>query len=483
MSDCSFRALIVDDDPTTHHLLPLAFGREGFLCDVATSGAQALDLCRERRYDVVVTDLDVPDMNGRRLVRELLSCMSGSRIIVHTAEIAPKIARELIAEGVDDIVCKPLDYALFASKIWAVLVRNHQKATYQPSDCGTQFATGNPLASQALGEPDRERVGSFQLKRQLGAGAMGEVYEAEQFPLGRPCAIKLMKASLSSDSVARARFEREARAVAGLSHWNTVRVFDFGATSHGRFYYAMELVPGESLEDIVAVSGPLPPERVIHLLLQTCDALHEAHQVGLIHRDLKPSNIMAVRDPGRYDVVKVVDFGLAKECLCKNLNDVTVLTQSGSICGSPGYMAPEQVLESTTLDHRVDIYSLGITAFFLTTGRLPFPETATVRTLMAHVNDKVPHPSTINLDLPKDLECVILKCLEKAPEDRFESVQKLRQALERCESAMKWTQRQAKHWWEQVYREDAARARFWQDDTSLVLASEIPVDNDQLVKA
>src|SRR5690606_2926689 len=106
-----------------------------------------------------------------------------------------------------------------------------------------------------------------------------------------------------------------------------------------------------------------------------------------------------------------------------------------------------------------------------------------VRTLMAHVNDKVPHPSTINLDLPKDLESVILRCLEKAPEDRYESVQKLRQALENCSNAMKWTQRQAKHWWEQVYREDAARARFWHDDTSLVLTPDIPAANEQLVEA
>jgi eukaryotic-like serine/threonine-protein kinase len=185
-----------------------------------------------------------------------------------------------------------------------------------------------------------KQLGQYVLKRRLGAGGMGEVYQAEHQLLKRPCAVKLIKPDKQTDPAALARFEREVQATAKLTHWNTVEIFDYGHADDGTFYYAMELLPGLSLEDLVKFHGPVPAERAVHFLRQACAALTEAHAKGLIHRDLKPANLFAAERGGVYDVVKLLDFGLVREQ--KRAQDLK-LTQPGSFSGSPLYMCPEQV--------------------------------------------------------------------------------------------------------------------------------------------
>ncbi|MBL9123519.1 MAG: serine/threonine protein kinase, partial [Planctomycetaceae bacterium] len=182
-----------------------------------------------------------------------------------------------------------------------------------------------------------KQLGQYRLRELLGAGGMGEVYLAEHQLLKRPCAVKLIRANQATDPRALARFEREVRATAKLSHWNSVEVFDYGRTDDGSFYYVMEYLPGMSLAELVRRHGPLPPERVVHLLRQTCDALREAHSFGLIHRDIKPGNIFAAERGGVHDVAKLLDFGLVKPL--SEAHD-THLTQDGAITGSPLYMSP-----------------------------------------------------------------------------------------------------------------------------------------------
>jgi serine/threonine-protein kinase len=271
---------------------------------------------------------------------------------------------------------------------------------------------------------------------------MGEVYLAEHTLLKRPCAIKLIRPGKAADPLAVARFEREVRATATLTHWNTVAIFDYGSTDDGTFYYVMEYLP-------------LSYERAIHLLLQTCEALREAHSIGLIHRDVKPGNLFAARVGAVNDVAKLLDFGLAKSMV---RSDGLELTQDGAITGSPLYMSPEQALDDHEPDARSDIYSLGAVAYYMLTGRPPFKETTPMRVLIAHAREPVTPPSDHRPDIPRDLEEIVLRCLAKQPEDRFQDVAALAQALADCESAGKWTRHRAADWWESIHRPEPATA-------------------------
>ena len=178
---------------------------------------------------------------------------------------------------------------------------------------------------------EARQLGQYQLRQRIGSGGMGEVYLAEHQLLKRPCAIKLIRPEKAGDPRVLARFEREVRLTAKLSHWNSIDIYDYGHTSDGTFYYVMEYLPGTNLDEMVNHYGPLPPERVIHFLSQTCYALQEAHRLGLVHRDIKPANIFAAQRGGLYDVAKLLDFGLAKPVSGGETPDVT---QEGMISGS-----------------------------------------------------------------------------------------------------------------------------------------------------
>ena len=291
---------------------------------------------------------------------------------------------------------------------------------------------------------EAKRLGQYRLLKLLGAGAMGEVYLAEHRMLKRPCAIKLIHPAQAGNPRVLARFEREVRMTARLSHWNTVEIFDYGSTDDGTFFYVMEYLPGLSLEQLLDRHGPLPAERVVHVLRQTCQALREAHQVGLIHRDIKPGNIFAAQRGGVYDVVKLLDFGLVKPV---GESPSARLSQEGGISGTPLFMSPEQVRGRGDLDARSDIYSLGAVAYALLTGRPPFDGSNPMDVMIAHVRDEVECPSQHQADVPTDLERVILKCLAKSPEDRFQDVDSLEQALAECAAADQWTSWHAAIWW------------------------------------
>ena len=214
------------------------------------------------------------------------------------------------------------------------------------------------------------QFGQYRLLERLGAGGMGEVYKAEHVLLKRPCAIKLIKPRSAADSTALARFEREVRATAELTHWNTVEIYDYGHTDDGTFYYVMELLHGLSLDELVNQHGPLPPARAVHFLRQTCRALREAHASGLVHRDIKPANIFAARRGGIFDVAKLLDFGLVKQRTNEE-NKGQDVTSKGAFAGSPLFMAPEQATDFGEEDARSDIYSLGAVSYYLLTFRTP----------------------------------------------------------------------------------------------------------------
>lgn len=298
------------------------------------------------------------------------------------------------------------------------------------------------LQAQAF---EAQQLGQYRLGKRLGAGGMGEVYLAEHLLLRRPCAVKLIRPEQAGDPTNLQRFEREVQAMATLTHWNTVEIYDYGHSDNGTFYYVMEYLPGQNLEQLVSCYGPLPPARAIHLLRQVCGALSEAHNVGLLHRDIKPSNIIACERGGFYDVVKLLDFGLVHETLLGE-NDGR-LTEHGTVIGSPPFMSPEQAAGRSNLDTRSDIYSLGAVAYFLLTGQAPFVRETAMLMLMAHAYEQVVPPARLRPEVPDDLQAVVLRCLEKDPSRRFPDACSLEKALAACAAADQWTAEQAALWW------------------------------------
>jgi serine/threonine-protein kinase len=297
---------------------------------------------------------------------------------------------------------------------------------------------------------DIRRLGQYTLEEKLGEGGMGVVYRASHAMLRRPTAIKLLLPDRNGKE-ALTRFEREVRRTAMLTHPNTVTVFDYGRTTEGVFYYAMELLEGASLEEIVELDGPQPEERVIHLLEQAAGSLAEAHDAGLIHRDVKPGNILVVDRGGISDQIKVLDFGLVKDVGAGAGNGAAsepALTMADTITGTPLYVAPETVIAPETVDARTDLYSLGAVGYWLLTGTHVFDGRSVVEVLAHHVHSVPDRPSKrLGAPVSSDLEAVLLECLAKRPDDRPASAHVLRERLHACESAGRWTNARAAQWW------------------------------------
>lgn len=293
---------------------------------------------------------------------------------------------------------------------------------------------------------EARQVGQYRLRRRLGSGGMGEVFLAEHVLLRRPCAIKIIRPEQAGDPTVLSRFEREVQSTAGLTHWNTVEIYDYGRTDDGTFYYVMEYLPGLSLQELVEKSGPLPPARAVHFLRQACAALREAHARGLIHRDIKPSNVFACERGGVRDVVKLLDFGLVQST---GLTPEDLrLTMKGTILGSPPFMAPEQAAGKMT-DERSDIYSLGAVGYFLLTGQPPFVRETAMEMMLAHAYEPATSLRQSRPETPDDLDAVLLRCLEKDPSRRFSSVSELDAALSACGCAEEWTEERAAAWWQE----------------------------------
>jgi tRNA A-37 threonylcarbamoyl transferase component Bud32 len=291
------------------------------------------------------------------------------------------------------------------------------------------------------------KLGQYQLQRRLGSGGMGEVFLGEHMLLRRACAIKIIRSDQAGDPTNLSRFEREVRAMARLTHWNTVEVYDYGHAADGTFYYVMEYLPGLSLQELVERYGPLPPARAVHFLRQMCAALHEAHGNDLIHRDIKPSNVIICQRGGVHDVAKLLDFGLVQKFGLGQAD--SRLTVQGTILGSPPYMSPEQALGKNNLDARTDIYSLGGLAYFLLTGQAPFVRETAMEMLVAHVHESVTPPTDLRPEISGDLQEVILRCLEKDASKRFADADSLERALADCECGDDWDRDQAAAWWQQ----------------------------------
>ncbi len=290
-----------------------------------------------------------------------------------------------------------------------------------------------------------QRLGQYTLEEQIGQGGMGVVYRARHALLRRPTAVKLLDPKKMNDAAVQ-RFEHEVQITCRLNHPATIVIYDYGRTPEGVFYYAMEYLDGIDLQKLVERYGPQPPGRVIHILLQVCGSLYEAHTQGLVHRDIKPANVMLNRRGGEPDVVKVLDFGLVKD----------LGNQRGGeqgLAGTPLYMSPEAIQSPLAVDARSDIYSVGAVAYFLLTGRLVFEAENMSQLLQKHV-EQVPQPPSKHTrgGLSPEFEYAVMACLEKSPARRPQTARELAKLLKKCPEADSWSTEDAEAWWSRHQR-------------------------------
>jgi hypothetical protein len=291
------------------------------------------------------------------------------------------------------------------------------------------------------------QLGEYTLEELIGQGGMGKVYKARHALLRRPTAIKLLD-GVEADRDTVLRFEREVQLTSELTHPNTIQIYDYGRTREEIFYYVMEYLPGLNLGELVAVSGALPAGRVIHLLRQICGSLAEAHQRGLIHRDIKPANIMLSDRGGMFDVIKVLDFGLARSVQSEQQLQIT---SPQSLGGTPQFLAPERIQDPSILDPRSDIYSLGAVTFFLLAGRHAYTGNSTAD-LLYQVMNVAPERlrNLTEVKVPSELDALVEACLAKDPEDRPDSMGAILELLDSLAESLPWNQEDARQSWEQL---------------------------------
>ncbi len=298
--------------------------------------------------------------------------------------------------------------------------------------CSTEYADdvrfcpndGQTLRSSS---PAQDLVGQviadrYHVVKKLGEGGMGQVYLAEHVKMGRRSAIKVMNPSMVHDPDAVARFNREAANASRITHSNVCAIYDFGETPDGLIYLAMEFIEGEPLTDLLARDRSLPTARAAGIFLQVADALQAAHDLGIVHRDLKPDNVMLARARDGSDVVKVVDFGIAKAV---GGDDSQKVTKTGLVVGTPEFMSPEQ-LSGDPLDGRSDVYSLALVLFKMLTGTLPFEGTTVQDTMVKRLTDDPATLADVRPDLrfPPGLQATLDSALARRPIDRYQSAAK-----------------------------------------------------------
>jgi serine/threonine-protein kinase len=287
---------------------------------------------------------------------------------------------------------------------------------------GVRFCPVDGFAAVPVSDPyvGRQLLGQFQLLAACGRGATGTVYRAQQTSMDRLVAVKIMRADLLSDPTVVKRFIREARAGARLCHPNIATVHLVGQTEEGLPYIVMEYIEGTPLSSAVnghdQVPMPLPAARILHIAEQIASALAEAHDRGIVHRDLKPENILLTERRGESDIVKVVDFGIAK-IVADTMSGDSQISRIGTIFGTPHYIAPEQA-SGGEVDARADLYALGCILFQMATGRVPFEGASGIQVLLRHLREEPPHPRALNPHLPEPLAHLILRLLAKRREDR-----------------------------------------------------------------
>jgi transcriptional regulator with GAF, ATPase, and Fis domain/tRNA A-37 threonylcarbamoyl transferase component Bud32 len=439
--------------------------------EVQAELAKLAYLMKERRHaggnafpDVRMILACADERTEKRLVPDLGLAIDGRIVMPRLRERRDDvvaIARHFLDEHARKSGTAPLELpaatrALLESYDWPGNVRELRNVVER----GLATSRGPALEIEPSSLRPTQRVGGYSLTEKLGQGGMGEVWLARHELLSRPAAVKVIRTDQLGGDVQHVlrRFHREALATAQLQSQHTIAVYDFGTTPEGSFYYVMERLHGLDLDTVIEDHGPLPPERVVHLLMQACASLAEAHQAGLVHRDVKPANLFVCSRP-EPDFLKVLDFGLvttpasddgaeeAARTAFPSSPDLTTLIKltASNVCGTPAFVSPEAVA-GQSLDGRSDLYSLGCSAYYALSGVLPFEADDGAEMMLQHLRARPRPLRDVAPDVTPDLEALIHCCLAKSPVRRPADAGALRRALRDVKIA-RWDEESARGWW------------------------------------
>lgn len=394
--------LIVDDDPAMRLLLETLLGKLGFEMDSASDGEDALRRVKARHFDLVISDLKMPGLDGIELLEAIKAAGLDTEVLIISAVSSIPTAVEAVKLGAINYVQKPIDPKALKEEVRAIF-RNRRSKPSAPA-----APARSPRTPPATGQ----MIGRYRLRDRLGVGAMAVVYAAFDPNLQRTVAVKVFQPSRllnpEQEDELLQRFHREARAVGQLTHPNIAPIYDFAKDAMSdAMYFVMEWVAGTDLSALLASETKLPVEQVIRIVYQIADALEFAHARSIIHRDVKPSNIIV----GVGDFTKVLDFGVA-------WIPHSELTRIGNFVGSPAYLSPEMV-RGEPVDYRSDQFSLGSVMFEMLAGQKAFYSDQLVPTLENIANKDHPRLGELGLAVPPEVHAILDTLLEKLPQDRY----------------------------------------------------------------
>ena len=426
------RILIVDDEPSLRLAFKYVLERQGHQVIVAEDGYLGLRNLKENGpFDLAILDIHMPEIDGVSLLKQSRELDPDLSVIVVTGRATVDTAVTCLKSGAFDYLTKPLDniHGVCEGVVQDAIHqtrarRQHVEQRRRTIDPLPRTDSNPALPARAPGL----QIGRYTLERRIGAGGMGEIWEAYHPGLRCKVALKMLRPGALDHETAVERFNREVTAVTQLKHPNTVRVLDGDVTDDGVHYYVMEHLDGLDLAAHVNKEGPVGVGDALRFSRQICGALHEAHTQGIIHRDIKPENLFLARR-GQQTAIKLLDFGIAR------LAEPSTLTQVSPWIGTPAYIAPE-LIEGQPADARSDIYALGAVIYFMLTGRAPFTGEHVAALLQHHLRSAPTPPSRFAPNaIPPPVDEVVLRCLAKEPEERYPNAAWLDNALSRAQES------------------------------------------------
>jgi len=410
MNEADYTILIVDDNEPNRDILSRRIARKGYAVSTAEDGYQALGAVEKEPIDLIILDIMMPGITGLDVLKILRQNHPPAElpIIMATAKDQNEDMLEAFDLGANDYVTKPINFPVLLARVQAQLRMKSATSETETS------VISRDLTSEEI-QPGLVLAERYHLESKIGEGGFGTVYRAQHLGLQHPVAVKILNARTSATPDAIARFQREGIMACRVQHPNAVSIYDFGVTPGGTAYLVMELLVGHALDKELAQHGKLTPARCAEILIPICEVLSVAHADGIIHRDLKPPNIF-LHQARQGEVVKVVDFGIAK---LMDIPSGDAATTQGLFAGTPNYMAPER-LSDDPYDGRSDMYGLGVMAYEMLCGRVPFqPKDSNFMALiMMHLQTEPPPVREINPEVPEAVEAVVMQALRKEPEQR-----------------------------------------------------------------
>ncbi len=427
MTNAASRVLVVDDNDTLRRALVRALSARGHTTTGARDGRAAVEILRGGELDVIVSDIRMPDMDGMELLQAAREIDPDLAVLLITGTPELETAMKAVEYGAFEYLAKPLDMNRLDGSIRRAVsvVRSARARRSAFVSAGHDSVSGTRLDDRTW--TGATLAGRYKIGALIGEGGMGAVYEAEREDLGNmKVAIKVLHPGFSSREDLMQRFRREAEVVAALDHPNIVKVLDFHSSSDGPTFFVMERLRGAALGSVLATESQLSIPRSAFIGFQILAALSAAHRAGVIHRDLKPDNVFLTSVSGMRDIVKLLDFGIAKHT---GVPSEQKLTQTGVVLGTPAYMAPEYA-RGGKVDARSDVYAVGCVLYEALTGKEPFTA-ENYNALLFAIQEKDPVSLTeVRPDVPLALAEVIQKAMAKNPDLRFSTADEMAGALE-----------------------------------------------------